>query len=400
MKKVLKLLLGLAIIGAGVAVYMALVHFKKEPERRPPPDPSVAVTVVEAEPAGESVTVRAMGTTIPARQVTLLPEVSGKAVWVSPDLVPGGRVPAGQLLVRIDPRDYDLAIEQQRAAVGRAEMELATERARKAVAEREWALIADELEPSEEGRRLALREIQIETAETALESARSSLNKARLARSRTAIKAPWDALVVEKAVDKGQVVGPSSRIATLVDSSTFWVQATVPMENLGWVSLPDGAGGLGSAATVIQRAGRERDTRRPGRVIRLLGDLDPVGRMARLLVEVADPLGNPAPTADAVPLLLGAHVAVEIEGPRLADVVAIPRIALREGNKVWIEREGILAIEQASVVWSTEERVFVRGGLQPGDNVVVSRIAAPVAGMSLRPSPAGGGGDAAAEAAP
>jgi len=195
-------------------------------------------------------------------------------------------------------------------------------------------------------------------------------------------------------------VGPSSRIATLVDSSTFWVQATVPMENLGWVSLPDGAGGLGSAATVIQRAGRERDTRRPGRVIRLLGDLDPVGRMARLLVEVADPLGNPAPTADAVPLLLGAHVAVEIEGPRLADVVAIPRIALREGNKVWIEREGILAIEQASVVWSTEERVFVRGGLQPGDNVVVSRIAAPVAGMSLRPSPAGGGGDAAAEAAP
>jgi RND family efflux transporter MFP subunit len=385
MKRFLKLLLGLAIIGAGVGVFLLLVYSKAEPERRPQPDPAIAVTVALAGTADEPVTVRAMGTTLAARQLTVLPEVGGRAVWVSPDLVPGGRVRAGQTLVRVDPRDYDLAIEQQRAAVVRAEMDLATERARKSVAEREWALIADEIQPSEEGRRLALREIQIETAETAVRSAKGSLDKARLSRSRTTIKAPWDALVIDKSVDTGQVVGPSTRVATLVDSSVFWVQVTVPVENLGWIALPDAAGRGGAGATVIQRAGQGAATRREGRVIRLLGDLDPVGKMARLLVEVADPLGGNPEGTGALPLLLGAHVSVEIEGPPVEDVAAIPRIALRDGNAVWVEREGRLVIVPVEVIWSTEARVFVRGALAPGEKVVTSRIATPVAGMTLRP---------------
>ena len=396
MKRFLKLLLGLLIVGAGVSAYLLLVHFKKEPEQRALPDPAIAVTMVRAAPADEPVTIRAMGNTVAARQITVLPEVTGRAVWVSPDLVPGGRVAAGQSLVRIDPRDYDLAIEQQRAAVGRAEMDLATERARKSVAEREWALIADELQPSEEGRRLALREIQIETSEAGVDSAKSTLNKARLNRSRATIKAPWNALVVEKSVDLGQVVGPSTRVATLVDSEVFWVQVTVPVESLGWIALPDAAGGKGAAATVIQRAGQGAETRRTGRVIRLLGDLDPVGKMARLLVEVRDPLGEPGGKGGSLPLLLGANVAVEIEGPRIDDAVAIPRIALRDRNMIWIERDHKLAIEPVAVVWSTENRVFVRGALTPGESVVVSRIAAPVAGMALRVN--GGRADAGPDA--
>ncbi len=384
MKRFLKLLLGLAVIGAGVGAYLLLVHFRKEPERRAPPDPAIAVMLIRAEPADEPVTVRVMGTTVAARQLTLLSEVGGRAVWVSPDLVPGGRVTAGQVLVRIDPRDYDLAIEQQRAAVGRAELDLATERARKAVAEREWALIADDVQPSEEGRRLALREIQIETAETSLESAKSILDKARLSRSRATLKAPWDALVVEKGVDVGQVVGPSTRIAALVDSQVFWVQVSVPVETLGWISLPDGSGKPGAAAMVVQRVGQGGETRREGRVIRLLGDLDPVGKMARLLVEVPDPLGDPGGEGGSLPLLLGANVAVEIEGPRINDAVAIPRVALRDRDMVWIARGGKLVVVPVEVVWATERRVFVRGEVVPGDSVVVSRIAAPVAGMALR----------------
>jgi RND family efflux transporter MFP subunit len=398
MKRFLKLLLGLAIIGIGVGVFAVLVYSKKEPERRPAPDPSIMVSLARVEPADEPVTVRVMGTTVAARQVAVLPEVGGRAVWVSPDLVPGGRVTAGQTLIRIDPRDYDLAIEQQRAAVGKAQMDLATERARKSVAEREWALIADELQPSEEGRRLALREIQIETAETAVDSARSSLNKARLSRSRATIEAPWNALVIDKSVDLGQVVGPSTRLATLVDSEVFWVQVTVPVESLGWIALPDATGGKGAAALVIQRAGQGAETRRAGRVIRLLGDLDPVGKMARLLVEVVDPLGGAGGAGGSLPLLLGAHVSVEIEGPRVEGAVAIPRVALRDGNAVWLAREGKLAVVPVTVAWSTEDRVFVHGGLVAGESVVVSRIAAPVAGMALRTNGDRAGADAGTDA--
>ncbi|MFO8074347.1 MAG: efflux RND transporter periplasmic adaptor subunit [Polyangia bacterium] len=384
MKTFLKVLLGLGILLAGFGLFYLLTTMKQKPERQEPPDGSAVVEVTEVAAASGPATIGSMGVVVPAREVTVVLQVSGRAVEVSPDLVPGGRVREGQLLARIDPRDYDLAIRQQRAAVTSAEMELATERARKEVAEREWSLIADELRPSEEGRKLALREIQIETAEAALDSARSGLDQARLARSRTAVRAPFDAVVIEEMVDEGQVLGPSSKVATLVDSTRFWVRATVPMDRLPWISLPDEDGEGGSRVLVSQRVGPGDVVERRGRVVRLLGDLDELGKMARLLIEVSDPLGPEGGGGAELPLLLGAYVNAEIEGPELKDVVSVPRTALRDRDRLWIKRDGELAIETIEVVWTTEQRVFVRGDVSVGEQVVTSRIPAPVEGMPLK----------------
>ena len=391
MKIFLRVLLGLLILAAGIGVFAYLEMMRPPPEKREPPDPTVAVIVRPAERPADGVTVRAMGTVVPSRQVTVVPEVGGRVLRISEELVPGGRVAEGELLVRIDPRDYDLAVEQQRAAVQQAELNLATERARKAVAEREWALIADEVQPSEEGRALALREIQLDTARAALESAKSALDTARLARRRTAIHAPFDAVVISESVDAGQVVGPGAPVATLVAADACWVRVSLPLDRLPWIALP-GAGGEGGAEVrVTQRVGSGRTIARAGRVRELLGDLDPLGKMARLLVEVPDPLGEEG----TLPLLIGAYVDVEIEGPDVDDVVAIPRTALREDDAVWVARDGALAIEAVEVVWTTEERAFVRGAVAPEDAVITSRVAAPVAGMPVRRAESDAAGGAA-----
>ncbi len=384
MKTFLKVLLGVGILLAGFGLFYLLTTMKQKPERQEPPDGSALVEVTGVAASSGPVAIHAMGVVVPARQVTVVPQVGGRAVDVSLDLVPGGRVSEGQLLVRIDPRDYDLAIEQQRSAVTRAEMELATERARKEVAEREWSLIADELRPSEEGRKLALREIQLETAEAALDSAESALSQARLARRRTAVRAPFDALVIEEMVDEGQVLSPSSKVATLVDSTRFWVRATVPMDRLPWISLPDEDGEGGSPALVRQRVGSGEVIERSGRVVRLLGDLDQLGKMARLLIEISNPLGPEGDGEAGLPLLLGAYVNAEIEGPELNDVVSVPRTTLRDGDRLWVKRDGKLAIEAVEVVWTTEQRAFVRGNASIGEQVVTSRIPAPVEGMPLK----------------
>ena len=92
------------------------------------------------------------------------------------------------------------------------------------------------------------------------------------------------------------------------------------------------------------------------------------------------------PRSDGIgdlPLLLGAYVAVEIRGPGLEGVVSIPRRALREDDRVWVNRGGELVVAPVEVAWSVGDRVFVRGGPEPGEEVVVSRIAAPVPGMAL-----------------
>jgi RND family efflux transporter MFP subunit len=385
MKKVFTVLSFIAIIGAGVGAMTFFSSQKTEAERQPVQPKATIVSAVEARVVSERALVSVMGTVVPARSVTIVPEVAGKIVGQGENLVPGGRFKKGQTVVRIDPRDYELALEQQRARVAQAGVELATEKGRKAVAEREWSLIKDQVTPTEEGRRLALHEIQMETAEAALSGAQSALQMANLSRSRTVIKAPFNALVTEEFVDVGQVVGPGTRIATLVDSDYFWVRTSVPLDRLAWIRIPGTNGKEGSRARIVQQIGDGAAVEREGKVVKLLGDLDPVGKMARVLVEVSDPLGSESADEEyTFPLLLGAHVSVQIEGPVIDDVVAIPTRALREGGQVWVKKQNELGIEDVEVVWTMPEEVFVRGAIQPGDQIITSRIAAPVVGMSIR----------------
>jgi RND family efflux transporter MFP subunit len=324
-----------------------------------------------------------MGTVTAAQTVTVLPEVSGRIVYQSSRLVPGGRFSKGQILVRIDPTDYDLALKQQQARVVQAKMELARERGLKSVAEQEWNLIRDEVQPTEEGKKLALREIQMENAQVAVDAAQSSLDQAMVIRERTVIKAPFNAVITEEFVDRGQVVSPASRIGTLVATDKFWVQVSVPVDRLSWIHIPGVNSKVGSQVEVIQRAGADIEIQRRGRVIKLQTSLDPKNKMARLLVEVDDPLDTPGENGMVMPLLLGSYVNVCIQGPRVQDAVAVPRLALRDQNRVWVMNENKLQIRKVEVVWIRKETVFVRGDLQSGETVITSRISAPIEGMLL-----------------
>jgi multidrug efflux pump subunit AcrA (membrane-fusion protein) len=396
-----KLGLFAGILFAGWSAYQYLASSRKDPRRQEPPAPTALVQVVRAQPAEGHAIIDAMGTVVPARQASLLPEVSGRVLQVHPALVPGGRVRAGEALVVIDPRDYDLAIRREQARVKAAELDLAREQGLKSVAEREWKLIRDEVQPTEEGRRLALRELQVENSQVALAAAHAGLEQAELVRGRTVIRAPWNAVVTEEAVEVGQVVSPGYKLASLVGSDAFWVRTAVPMDRLGWLQLPDGAGQPGSPARVLQPSALNGPLTRPGRVIGLMADLDPRGRMARVLVEVPEPLSPPPregsiqgpdnPEAgvrpggpSAVPLLLGAYAQVHIEGPPLQGALALPTKALRDQDKVWVVgQDGKLEFRQVRLLWSRADEVVVAGELAPGEAVVTSRLATPVEGMSL-----------------
>ncbi len=421
MRVLVKLLLFFGILAIGALIYLWLSAGREQPKRVDEEVKPTIVTAMLASTTEKPVTVTAMGTVTPAREVTIFPEVSGRIVYQHPELVPGGRFQAGEVLVRIDPRDYDLAIQQQQAAVSQADLNLASEQSRKAVAEREWELIKDEVQPTEQGRRLALREIQLLNAQVALESAKSGLQKAELARSRATIRAPFNAIVLEEFVDPGQVVGPGSRVAILADADRTWVRAAVPVDRLTWIQLPGVNAQAGSEVRVLQQIGAEQAIERPGRVIRLLGDLDPKGKMARVLIEVDSPFDQspqaqqwvshavgaqapaqgdlsplaeggapaPVPTPDqqiraVIPLLIGSWVTVHIQGPRLDQVISLPRRALREQDQVWvINAKDQLEIRAVRVVWARNDTVYVAGELQAGDQVITSRIATPVEGMAV-----------------
>jgi RND family efflux transporter MFP subunit len=391
---ILKVVLPPIVITAGVALVVVLVKSKPDAPRAAVDDRALLVDAQPVTRTRHEVSVRANGTVIAAEQVLLAPEINGRVVWTSDQLVPGGRFRRGEPVFRIDPRDYRLAVEAQSAEVQRAQLELQLEEGRQRVAEREWNLFESTRAPAEPGSEsgpteasssddLALRRPQRETAEVTLRSARSAAERARLALSKASLTAPFNAMVVNENVDVGQLVGPATQAATLVGTDAFWVRVSVPLASLANLQLPDGDT-PGPVVRVSQQVGGRR-IERTGRVLRLLPDLDSVGAMARLLVAIEDPLALSEANRGSLPILLGSYVDVEIEAAPLESAVEVPRVALREGNRVFVmTNDDTLSVRTVEVAWSRDESVLVTSGLEHGERIITSRVPTPVDGMPLR----------------
>lgn len=379
MRSFYKLLIVVVIIVIGIVIARGLVMTKPEAKRRPISIAAPLVEYIQVNPQSKEITIDTTGTVIPAREVSVQPQVSGVVVWTSPRLVPGTLVKVGEMLVRIDPRDYELAVAQQKASLTKARVDLETEQGRAEVASREWELLKGDVPYTESGRDLALRKPQLENARAGIEAARSALKKAELDLERTVIHAPFNAVIISENVDVGQLISRGVTIATLAGSDTFRVQASLNIDELAWIDVPGMNAGKGSKARVIQQFGAERNNH-TGEVERLLPEVDAKGRMARVLISVPDPFA----LEREMPLLLGAYVAVEIAGKTLQNVYVIPNEAIREGERVWLLKEdNTLSVQDIQVIWRQRNVVIVQG-LSPEDRLITSRISAPVDGMDLR----------------
>jgi RND family efflux transporter MFP subunit len=268
----------------------------------------------------------------------------------------------------------------QQEAVAWARLALRQEQARKAVAEEEWELLEASIPADQSNRDLALHLPQIDQAEAAIAAAEGSLAKSELDLERCTITAPFNAVVLREQVDLGRLVNPQTDVATLVGTDAYWIQVSLPVEHLKWIEIPGRGGKRGSTATVIHSAGSV-EISRAGRVERLLGDVDPGGRMARLLI-VTD-----------LPLLIGSYVTVEIHGRTIDNAIVIPRRALREVHSegangarqgLWIlDGDDRLATREAEVIWRTENTVIVSNGFADGERLITSTISTPIEGMKL-----------------
>ncbi len=365
------------IVLATAASVAAMKFSAPEAERSDPPARVARVSVEVVQPTDTPAMVRVTGSVEAARQVVVMPEVVGRIVDQSAELVPGGRLSAGDVLVSIDARDHRLAVEQERSRVRQAELEVELEQGRKQVAEREWAAVKD---GATEGAPLALRVPQMATAERNLAAARAGLARAELALERSTIRAPFNAVVTDESAEIGQVVGAGTRIATLVGTDQVFVRAAVPVDRLPFIDIPGMGGGAGSTATVIHDLGGAT-VERPARVLRLVGTLDPQSRTAQLMLGVDSPLDQPA---GAPPLLPGAYVDIVIEGRVVGRVLPVPRAAVIDGDRVWVVTEDrTLASRTLSVRWRDPDRLFVADGLEAGARVVTSPLALPIEGMAV-----------------
>ena len=380
--KTVRALLSLLIIALGAMGAIYLVRSAPKAARRPPVKLNPLVSVMTAVPEPQTVVVHAMGTVVPARQLMLKSRVGGQIVGIHAEFTEGGLLRQGDVAVEIDDRDYKLLLAQKQSAVVDARYALKIEEGHQEVARREWELLKDD-NPAQQGDAdLALRKPHLEKARADLAAAEAELAQARLELERTKIYAPFNAIVRGIQVEKGSQVAAQENLATLVDTDKYWIKVSIPVDRLQWIDIPRrNHREVGSLARIDYQAGATRQ----GRVIKLLSDLEDEGRMARLLVAVQDPLGLHASGKTFPPMLIGEYVRVQIQGRQIGEAYRIPRGALRDNNHIWVvDEKGRFEIREVETLWRDTQTVLLQKGLTPGERVVVSDLATPVSGMTVR----------------
>ncbi len=394
-----RVLLALLVLGVAglVSRHWLLNRPKAERGRRNPQAALVEVSEVARE--NRQAVVQAMGTVVPAKQIDLAAEVGGRVVQVSPEFVPGGRLQAGKWVIRLDPSDYEFALRQRASDLARAQSQWKLETGRQAVARREYELLGKDV--SAEDREFLLRKPQLASATATVAAAEAALDRAKLDLARTSVPAPFNATVQTRGVELGSHVKVGAPLASVVGTDEYWVQVAVPADELRWIELPGADGRGGSNVRVYWEPGWGPDAYRSGTVRRLMTDLEARGRMAQLLVAIRDPLDLKQPADQRRRVILGSYVRVEIEGRELPDVVRVPRIALRDGERVWVMTDKAkLDIRDVKIVFSGDDEVYVGQGLAAGDRLIISDLGAPVPGMAVRTAdmpasaPAVAGGEA------
>jgi RND family efflux transporter MFP subunit len=374
--KALKIVIPIVVLIAGVAAAALLASARKAPPRVDRPALGPLVEVIPTEVTDVPVVVTGHGEVVPRVAVDLIPQVAGQVVKMHRSLVAGGFFKAGEVLVVIDPRDYDLAVERAQAAVARAKVTLEREQAEAEVAREEW----DGLHPGEEPTGLVIREPQIRQAEAEYAASVADLNVAKLHLERTRLSLPFDGVIVSESVDIGQFVGNGSRLATVYGTDVVDVRVPLDSRELAWFDVPTGNRGDGPRAEVTVDPGGRAVTW-DGRVTRMEAQVDQMSRMVHVIIEVPNPYDT---TGGRAALLPGSFVDVRISGRTLNKVVSVPRHAIRDDQSVWVFDNGSLRVREVEVLRADRQQTLISSGLEEGELVIISSLDAVTEGMTVR----------------
>lgn len=382
MKRFLMIVLPiLVLIAAGIGAHFIIkakpVVKVQRPEVLPP---LVRIQTVEMEDL--SLTVKSQGTVSPRTESKLVPEISGRVIWISPNLISGGFFEEGDTLLKIDPHDYQQALIRARAEVAGRKLVLAQEEAEAEVARKEWEDLG-EGEPTP----LTLRLPQLEEAKAALASAEAALEQAQCDLERTEVKAPFAGRVRQEDVDVGQFVSRGSPVATLYAVDFAEIRLPLADDELAFLDLPliyrgDESGETGPEVKItIHFAGKSHTWM--GRIVRTEGEIDPRSRMVHAVAQVRDPYGRGEPGRP--PLAVGMYVHAEIKGRSVENVAVLPRAALHGTNTIYVvDDSNRLRFREVDILRATRELVVVRSGLKEGEQVCLTPLEAVTDGMRVR----------------
>lgn len=382
-ESLLKIVLPIAVVLVAALGAWAMFLTKEQPRTQVPERIAPLVRVMTVELRDVAMIVTSQGTVSPRTESTLVTEVAGRVIEVSPVFAAGGFFARGDLLLRIDPHDYRESLIQAKARVAQAELRVAQEQAEADVARREW----QELEGGTASP-LTLRAPQLAEATAALESARALVERAERDLERTVVRAPYDGRIRDKRADVGQFVVAGTPLATIYAVDWAEVRLPLPDRDLAFLDLPldfrDDAQRADGPLVVLRAEFAGKTHEWSARIVRTEGEIDPRSRMVHAIARVKGPYdrgGDP----ERPPLAVGLFVVAEIHGREAQSVAVVPRMAVRgDGRVLIVDDESRLRFREVQVIRTDSDRVVIGSGLEEGSRVVLTSLSAVTDGMQVR----------------
>ena len=380
--RTLQIVLPLAVIGGAGFAAVTMIRARPPVEIQAPVVTPPGVRVEEVTLRDVPLSVTSQGTVRPRTESQLVTEIAGRVTWVAPSFAGGGFFELGDVLVKIDPFDYQQAVVSARSQLAQARLHLAQEEAEAEVAVREW----EELGRGDP-RELTLRKPQLEEARASVAGAEANLERAKRDLERAEIGAPYAGRIRQKNVDIGQFVRVGDAVATIYAVDVAEVRLPLPDDQLAYLDLPlSYRGGSDQPRPRVTLratfAGEAHEWQ--GWIVRTESEIDPVSRMVHAVAEVSDPY-TPGPNQSRPPLAVGMYVEAEIAGRTARDVAVVPRAALRGRDRVLVvDAQDRLSFREIDILRATTDAIYVQRGLAEGDLVVVSPLDTPTEGMQVQ----------------
>ena len=378
-------LLPIAIVGAAVVISIAMNLLKPAPVQAEAPDTAVAVKTLILQRTQAVLSVESQGTVAARTRTSLVSEVSGRVLKVSPHFVVGGTFNKGDLLLELDPTDYEVGLQRAKANLISMNAQLTFEQARAVQAEKEWGMTG---RPAEEAPLLALRKPYLEEARANVLQAEAEVKQAKLKLSRASIRAPYTGMVAAKGVDIGQYVAVGAPLGETFAIDFAEVRLPLTKRDLSMMNSFSTADKNSHLEVILRGSIDDNIKQWQAKLVRSEGVISEQNRALYVVVQVDDPyvrLKSDSPTA-RFPLFMGTFVTATIGGKTINDAFAIPRHALLEGSKVaLVDAEQRLRLQAVEPIFGDDQFYYVSSGLENGDELIVSAMGLPIEGMKVSP---------------
>lgn len=386
-----QLLIALTIAIAGGLAALAIINSPPQTEQQEDIVKAPTVRVITVKPERLRMDVRSQGRVMAQTEIDLITGVSGNIIKISPAFVSGGLFKQGDLLVAIDPAEYDLRVAQAQAGVMEAQYQLIREEAEAEQARDEWQHLGQG-----EANPLSLRIPQLREKKARLAAEQEELKNAKLLRQRADIRAPFNGRVRNKAVGLGQYLSDGDVLGRIYSSDVAEVRLPLSTQELALIDFPDlptrTQSTQGTAVRLTANYQGQQQTWL-GHIVRSEGVVDPDTGMVMVVAHITDPFGLStkktvsAGTQSSIAILpVGLFVEAGIEGRWLDDLTVVPANALFSNNRVVvIDEENRVRFRSVDVLKREREQIIIKAGLQAGERVLASGLLHPVEGITVTP---------------